>query len=122
MGILFLIVSIYLLGGNAELIQVIIQKHARARPALSIDESHLRPDQVFQCSYFLGIAAAAQALDLDFVPLFDEQYDLVIPSVYYQSDLLAPLLDLLQEPAFRSVVAGMPGYDISRMGSLVAEF
>jgi putative molybdopterin biosynthesis protein len=70
----------------------------------------------------LGIAAAAQALDLDFVPLFDEQYDLVIPSVYYQSDLLAPLLDLLQEPAFRSVVAGMPGYDISRMGSLVAEF
>ncbi len=70
----------------------------------------------------LGIAAAAQALDLDFIPLYDEQYDLVIPALYYQGDLLAPLLALLQEPAFRQAVAGMPGYDVSRMGSLVAEF
>ena len=70
----------------------------------------------------LGIAAAAQALNLDFIPLFDEQYDLVVPTVYYQGDLLAPLLALLQEPAFRQAVAGMPGYDVSRMGSLVAEF
>jgi putative molybdopterin biosynthesis protein len=70
----------------------------------------------------LGIAAAAKALNLDFIPLFDEQYDLVIPAVYYQGDLLAPLLALLQEPAFRQAVAGMPGYDVSRMGSLVAEF
>jgi putative molybdopterin biosynthesis protein len=70
----------------------------------------------------LGIAAAAQALDLDFIPLFDEQYDLVIPSIYYQDDLLAPLLALLENPAFRQAVADMPGYDVSRMGSLVAEF
>jgi putative molybdopterin biosynthesis protein len=28
----------------------------------------------------LGILAAARALDLDFAPLFDERYDLVIPS------------------------------------------
>ena len=30
----------------------------------------------------LGIPAAAQALDLDFVPLFHERYDLVIPKEY----------------------------------------
>jgi putative molybdopterin biosynthesis protein len=70
----------------------------------------------------LGIAAAAQALDLDFIPLFDEQYDLVIPTIYYQDDLLAPLLALLEDPTFRQAVAGMPGYDVSRMGGLVAEF
>ncbi len=70
----------------------------------------------------LGIAAAAQALDLDFIPLFDEQYDLVIPAIYYESDLLAPLVALLKKPAFRRAVAGMPGYDVSRMGKLVAEF
>jgi putative molybdopterin biosynthesis protein len=68
----------------------------------------------------LGIAAAAQALDLDFVPLFQERYDLVIPDQYYQSQLLAPLLDLLQEPAFRQAVAGLPGYDVSPMGVLIA--
>jgi putative molybdopterin biosynthesis protein len=69
----------------------------------------------------MGIAAAAQALDLDFVPLFDERYDLVIPVEYYQGQLLAPLFQVLQEPAFRQAVAQMPGYDVSVMGELVAE-
>jgi putative molybdopterin biosynthesis protein len=54
----------------------------------------------------LGIAAAAQALDLDFIPLFQERYDLVIPAQYYESHLLAPLLTLLQESAFRQAIAG----------------
>jgi putative molybdopterin biosynthesis protein len=69
----------------------------------------------------LGIAAAAQALDLDFVPLFQERYDLVIPVQHYQSDLLKPLLELLQDQLFRQTVAAMPGYDIKDMGKLVAE-
>jgi putative molybdopterin biosynthesis protein len=69
----------------------------------------------------MGIAAAAQALDLDFVPLFDERYDLVIPVEYYHGELLAPLFQVLQEPAFRQAVAQMPVYDISVMGELVAE-
>lgn len=69
----------------------------------------------------LGIAAAAQALDLDFVLLYQEAYELVIPAVYYSDPLLAPLLDVLQEPAFRQAVAAMPGYDVSRMGDLVAD-
>ena len=43
----------------------------------------------------LGIRAAARALDLDFVPLTHEQYDLVIPKAYYESDLIRPFLDLL---------------------------
>ena len=68
----------------------------------------------------LGIAAAAQALDLDFVPLFQERYDLVIPREYYQSELLAPLLDLLKQDDFRQAVAALPGYDIEPMGTLVA--
>lgn len=69
----------------------------------------------------LGIAAAAQALDLDFIPLYDESYDLVIPEEYYRSDLLAPLLEVLGEPAFCQAVAAMPGYDTRRMGTIVAE-
>ena len=32
----------------------------------------------------LGIAAAAQALDLDFIPLYQERYDLIIPLRYYR--------------------------------------
>jgi len=69
----------------------------------------------------LGIAAAAKALDLDFVPLFQERYDLVIPCKYYNSPQLAPLLQILGEGDFQQAVAAMPGYDITMMGALVAE-
>ncbi len=68
----------------------------------------------------LGIAAAAQALELDFFPLYQEPYQLVIPAEHYESKLLAPLLAMLVESNFRQAVATLPGYDVSRMGELVA--
>ena len=46
----------------------------------------------------LGMQAAAQALDLDFVPLFDERFDLAVPVELYESALLAPLFALLRRP------------------------
>ncbi|HIE58154.1 MAG TPA: molybdopterin biosynthesis protein [Anaerolineales bacterium] len=69
----------------------------------------------------LGIAAAAHALDLDFIPLFQERYDLVVPRVHAENDLLSPLWDLLEDAAFRTMVAGMPGYDVDVMGKLIAD-
>lgn len=69
----------------------------------------------------LGIAAAAQALNLDFIPLFDERYDLVIPLEQCQNPLLAPLFEVLEDPHFRQTVGAMPGYDPSVMGKLIAE-
>lgn len=67
----------------------------------------------------LGIRAAANALELGFVPLALERYDLVIPREFYESDLLQPLLALLSDQAFRESVAAMPGYRISAMGQVV---
>jgi putative molybdopterin biosynthesis protein len=64
----------------------------------------------------LGIRAAARALDLDFVFLAHERYDLAIPKQHYESDVLQPVIDLLQDDEFRSAVATMPGYDIGQMG------
>jgi putative molybdopterin biosynthesis protein len=66
----------------------------------------------------LGILAAARALDLDFVPLLNEQYQLVIPRVHYESALLAPLLEILRGDAFRAEVADLGGYDVSEMGAV----
>jgi putative molybdopterin biosynthesis protein len=69
----------------------------------------------------LGIAAAAQALDLDFVPLFQERYDLVIPKQFAESDLLSPLFGLLTDRRFRDAVSQLPGYDVSVMGTIILE-
>lgn len=64
----------------------------------------------------LGIRAAAEALGLDFTPLFHERYDLVIPEPHYSSNKLAPLLALLSDEAFRQAVSDLPGYDVTPMG------
>lgn len=69
----------------------------------------------------LGIPAAAQALDLDFVPLFHERYDLVIPAAFAQGDLLAPLFDVIRGAEFRQMVMSLPGYDVRRMGEILLE-
>ncbi|WP_425058145.1 hypothetical protein SCACP_27920 [Sporomusa carbonis] len=70
----------------------------------------------------LGVEKAAmQVRNLDFVPLQKERYDLVL----LRRDLAKPhfqaLLAALASPAFREEVAGMSGYDISRMGEQIAE-
>lgn len=69
----------------------------------------------------MGIPAAALALGLDFVPLFHERYDLVIPTLHAESALLAPLFEVLRLPDFQAAVMQLPGYDISEMGTVVAE-
>ncbi|MFV9503659.1 MAG: molybdopterin biosynthesis protein [Oscillochloridaceae bacterium umkhey_bin13] len=68
----------------------------------------------------LGILGAARALGLDFVPLFRERYDLAIPRRHWESDLLAPLRVALADPAYRTAVEALGGYDVSAMGELMA--
>jgi molybdopterin molybdotransferase/putative molybdopterin biosynthesis protein len=69
----------------------------------------------------LGIAAAAQALDLDFIPLFQERYDLVIPKEHADGKLLAPLFGLLAGRDFREAASKLTGYDVSIMGTIILE-
>ena len=71
----------------------------------------------------LGILAAARALDLDFMPLLTERYDLVIPVRYYESALLAPMLRLIRGPesSFRATIERLGGYETARMGEVIAE-
>jgi putative molybdopterin biosynthesis protein len=66
----------------------------------------------------LGIRAAAQALELDFVPLTHERYDLVITQAVYESDVMQPLLALLHDEAFKTAVSALPGYDTAPMGTV----
>jgi putative molybdopterin biosynthesis protein len=69
----------------------------------------------------MGILAAARALDLGFVPLDSERYDLVIPVEYYESDLLAPLLEIIRSPEFAARVRALGGYATPRMGEILQQ-
>ncbi|MEJ5225612.1 MAG: substrate-binding domain-containing protein, partial [Anaerolineales bacterium] len=66
----------------------------------------------------LGIQAAAHAHRLDFIPLFEERYDLAAPGE--QTALLAPLFDFLQSAAARQMISALAGYDAAHSGEVVA--
>lgn len=69
----------------------------------------------------LGVLSAARALGMDFIALRNEQYDLVIPREFYDSALLQPLLTLIRSQAIQQQVAALGGYDVSSMGTVIAE-
>ncbi len=64
----------------------------------------------------VGLAAAASKFGLDFLPLFEERFDLVLLDEHYEIGLLHPVLDILQTSKFRQTVNGIPGYSAQNMG------
>jgi len=66
-----------------------------------------------------GLLAAARALELDFLPLAEERYDLVFAEETRESAPVAALLDTLTSRAFRDEIDALPGYDISQTGTVV---
>ena len=70
----------------------------------------------------LGIEKAAdQVREIEFIPLIKERYDLVMRKEDLDLPLFQSLLGILQSQPFRNEVAGMGGYDISRMGQWIAD-
>ncbi len=64
----------------------------------------------------LGLEAAAQAAGLDFIPLFQERFDLVLPVEALQERKVQIILDYLQSKAFRHSLEGLSGYEHSHSG------
>jgi molybdopterin molybdotransferase/putative molybdopterin biosynthesis protein len=69
----------------------------------------------------VGICAAARALDLDFIPLEKEQYDLIIPSSLIESAQMRLLLETIRSQEFKDRVTALGGYDPSRSGEFWRE-
>lgn len=70
----------------------------------------------------LGIEKVAmQFINLDFIPLHKERYDLVIRQEDLERPHFQALMSILKSPSFRNEVIGIGGYDISRMGEIIAE-
>lgn len=65
----------------------------------------------------LGLQAAAYQHRLDFIPLFEERYDLVLPRE--QEKPLAPLLDYIQTIEFRNSLILLTGYNSSHSGEQI---
>ena len=64
----------------------------------------------------LAVLASAQKHDLDFLHLFEERFDLVIPDDVYSSAMLTPLLDHLTSGDYLRTLDSLDGYDARQAG------
>jgi len=67
----------------------------------------------------LGIYSAAKALDLDFIPMVTEQYDLVIPQIYIDMPQMQILLDIINSAVFKTRVEALGGYNTKKTGTII---
>lgn len=66
----------------------------------------------------LGIFAAANALHLDFIPVVTEQYDLVIPEIYFDTENIQILLETINTKDFKNRVEVLGGYSTKKTGEV----
>ena len=67
----------------------------------------------------MAIFASAKALQLDFIPIAEERYDLVIPETSWEDSKIQLVLDIIASGSFRKMVTELGGYDVSASGTVV---
>jgi putative molybdopterin biosynthesis protein len=65
----------------------------------------------------IGLEAAARQFDLDFLPWFDERYDLIL--FHEAENELLPLLNYVQSAAYRQRTASLAGYSTAHSGEQI---
>lgn len=70
----------------------------------------------------MGILAAANALNIDFVPVAEERYDLIIPKQFLADHKIMTLLDLIRGSSeFQRLVTNLGGYSLRDSGNIMYE-
>ena len=72
-----------------------------------------------QADVGVGVKAAAQRLGLDFIPLFQERYDLVCLGKTTKTPAWKQLVDVLKSPGFIQAINQLNGYDTSLTGKVL---
>lgn len=67
----------------------------------------------------IGLIAAAVMEKLDFIPLFDEQYDLVIPGEQIDDPAIQEMLDYISTAGYRQSIDSLEGYGAEKTGTLL---
>ena len=67
----------------------------------------------------LGVRAAAQALGIGFIPLVNEQYDLLCLRRFYESARGVQLMVIIRSQSFKAAVSSLGGYDAIMAGEVL---
>jgi putative molybdopterin biosynthesis protein len=92
---------------TAKVFDRVVKTHSEAAALIAADKADAA----------IGLQAAAYRYDLDFIPLFEERYDLVLPRENEKP--LRPLLDYLQTAKFRTGLRALRGYSSAHSGEQI---
>ncbi|WP_419725808.1 molybdopterin biosynthesis protein [Terrisporobacter petrolearius] len=67
----------------------------------------------------LGVYSAAHIFDLDFIPICEEDYDLLLREDMLESQYIEHLLSTINKESFRKRVENLGGYNLKNMGEIV---
>lgn len=71
-----------------------------------------------QANVSLGLQAAAGAAGLDFIPLYEERFDLAVPEEESSRPRFNTIIEVLTSPTFRAEVEALGGYRTSETGTI----
>ena len=74
-----------------------------------------------QADVGVGIEKAARLVDVDFIPIIKEHYDLVIMKSPDNTAFIELLQSIVQSDAFQNEIGAIGGYDLSRTGQVIYE-
>ncbi|WP_176859489.1 molybdopterin biosynthesis protein [Peptococcaceae bacterium] len=66
----------------------------------------------------LGVYSAAKAMDLDFIPLANEQYDFLVPAEYLEDPRVQQFIGILSSSHFKQQLLDLGGYDVAHTGEI----
>lgn len=66
-----------------------------------------------------GIAYVAYLLDLDFIPMFLERFDMVVPKELYFRSSVQSFISYFEQPQILRIAKEHPGYDLENSGRIV---
>lgn len=70
----------------------------------------------------IGTEKAAKIIDgIDYIPLIQEQYDLVMIKKPEHEQWIAAVIDILRSPAFQSELSSIHGYNLTDSGKIIYE-
>lgn len=69
----------------------------------------------------LGVYSAAKMMDLDFIPICNEEYDLAIPEEYLNLEMVKEFIETIKSEEFKSKLKELGGYDYSRTGTIISQ-
>lgn len=74
-----------------------------------------------QADVGVGIEKAARLVDVDFIPVIQEHYDVVILKTAQNAGFIELLQVIVQSESFQSQLSAIGGYDLSRTGQIIYE-